>query len=281
MDKKVVLSIAAHGDDAEFKAGGTLARLADEGHDVYLVIATDNDRGSLRMSAGELRAAAEREAEGSAAALGARGVFLLGYTDGDLCDARPSRLRGQLMHLIRQLKADVIFSWDPFVPFEDHPDHRAVAWATSDAAAFAHFPLYHAEHLAEGLEPHRVSEWYWYSKANWQTNKLVDTTDTIERKLQALYAYSSQMVLTVDEFLGEARAAGVDEARLAGIDPTQFEPLIEVGVRAADARTGAKLGCAYAEAFRYVCLEPPEILAEIPEIPGVAENPRDLESDPC
>ena len=271
MDKKVVLSIAAHGDDAEFKAGGTLARLAAEGHDVYLVIATDNDRGSLRMSAGELRAAAEREAEGSAAALGARGIFLLGYTDGDLCDVRPSILRGQLMRLIRQLKADVIFSWDPFAPFEDHPDHRAVAWATSDAAAFAHFPLYHAEHLAEELEPHRVSEWYWYSKANWRTNKLVDITDTIERKLQALYAYSSQMVLTVDESLGEARAAGVDEARAAGIDPTQFEPLIEMGVRAADAKTGAELGCAYAEAFRYVRLEPPEILVETL---GVSETRR-------
>ena len=256
MSKGVVLSIAAHGDDAEFKAGGTLARLAAEGYDVYLAIGTENDRGSLRMSAGELRAVARKEAEGSAAALGARGVFMLGYTDGDLCDVQPSLLRGQLMRLIRHLKADVIFSWDPFAPFEDHPDHRAIAWAASDAAAFAHFPLYHPEHLEEGLEPHRVREWYWYSKANWQTNKLVDTTDYIERKLQALYAYRSQMVLTVDEFLGEARAAGVDEARLAGIDPTQYEPLIEMGVRASDARFGAEMGCAYAEAFRYARLEP-------------------------
>lgn len=271
MDKKVVLSVAAHGDDAEFKAGGTLARMAAEGHDVYLVIATDNDRGSLRMSAGDLRAVARQEAEGSAAALGARGVFLLGHTDGDLCDVQPSLLRGQLMRLIRQLKADVIFSWDPFAPFEGHPDHRAVAWAASDAAAFAHFRLYHAEHLAEGLEPHRVSEWYWYSKANWRTNKLVDTTDHIERKIQALYAYKSQMVLTVDEFLGEARAAGVDEAQLAGIDPTQFERLIDVGVRAADAKTGAELGSTYAEAFRYERLELPKILAEIL---GVSELPR-------
>lgn len=262
MSQKVVLSIAAHGDDAEFMAGGTLAKLAAAGHDVYLVIATDNDRGSLRLSAGELKAIARPEAEAAATALGAKGVFMLGYVDGDLCDVKSTVLRGQLMRLIRQLKADVIFSWDPFAPFEGHPDHRAVAWAASDAAAFAHFPLYHPEHLDEGLEPHRVSEWYWYSKANWQTNKLVDTTGYIERKLQALYAYKSQMVLTIDEFLGEARAAGVGETQLAGIDPTQYEPLIEMGVRAADAKTGAKLGSAYAEAFRYERLEAHPIFTE-------------------
>jgi LmbE family N-acetylglucosaminyl deacetylase len=256
MQKKVVFSVAAHGDDAEFRAGGTLARMAVEGHDVYLCIATDNDRGSFRMSAEELRAVARSEAEGSAAALGAKGVFLLGYSDGDLCDVKPSVLRGQVMRLIRQLKADVIFSWDPFAPFEGHPDHRAIAWATSDAAAFAHFNLYHPEHLEQGLAPHRVSEWYWYSKADWQTNKLVDTTDTIERKLQALYAYKSQMVLTIDEFLGEAQAGGVGKAKLAKIDAERYESLIETGVRTVDGRTGAELGTAYAEAFRYERLEP-------------------------
>jgi len=261
MSKKVILSVAAHGDDAEFLAGGTLARLAAEGHDVYLCIATDNDRGSFRMSAEELRAVARSEAEGSAVALGAKGVFLLGYTDGDLCDVKPSALRGQVMRLIRQLKADVIFSWDPFAPFENHPDHRAIAWATSDAATFAHFPLYHSEQLEEkkGLQPHRVSEWYWYSKVHWQTNKLVDITDYTERKLQALYAYKSQMVLTVDEFLEEARAAGVDEEQLAGIDPTQYEPLIEMGIRARDSKMGREVGATYAEAFRYERLEPPPI----------------------
>ena len=84
-------------------------------------------------------------------------------------------------------------------------------------------------------------------------------TDYIERKLQALYAYKSQMVLTVDEFLEEARAAGVDEAQLAGIDPTQYEPLIEMGIRARDGKMGTELGATYAEAFRYEHLEPPSI----------------------
>ena len=257
---KTVLSVAAHGDDAEFMAGGTLARLATEGHDIYLAIATDNDRGSFRLSAEALKAIASPEAEAAAAALAAKGVFMLGYTDGDLCDVQPSVLRGQVMRLIRQVKADIIFSWDPFSPFEGHPDHRAIAWAVSDAAAFAHFPLFHPEHLEQGLELHRVSEWYWYSKAGWQTDKLVDISETMDAKLEALYAYDCQMVLTLDEFLDEARAAGVDQDKLAAIDPTDFRPWIEMAMRSVHGKLGAEIGVAYAEAFRYERLEGPAFL---------------------
>lgn len=257
--KKVILSVAAHGDDAEFMAGGTLAKMVAEGHDLYQLIATDNDRGSYRLSARELKALARPEAEEAAKVLGARGVFLLGYQDGSLCDVPASTLRGQVMYHIRKLKANVIFSWDPFAPFENHPDHRALALAVSDAASFSALPLFHPEQLAEGLQPQRVSEWYWYSKAHWETNQRVDITATIERKIQALYAYRCQMALTIDDLLGEARAMGVDESRLAGIDPEQFEPLIDLGLRANDARIGAEAGCDYAEAFRYQSIELPEI----------------------
>jgi LmbE family N-acetylglucosaminyl deacetylase len=251
MSGKVVLSVAAHGDDAEFFAGGTLAKMADDGHDVYLAIATHNDRGSFRLTAEELRACAQPEAEAAAKALGAKGVFMLGYVDGDLGDEKQTVLRGKIMRLIRQLQADIIFCWDPFAPFEDHPDHRAVAWATSDAATFAHFPLYHPEHLAEGLQPYRVTERYWYSKARWQTNKLVDFTDYMDRKLQALYGYQCQMILTLDDLLASARAAGVDESRLSAIDSQDFKPWIDAAMRSQYGKFGEELGTQYAEAFRY------------------------------
>jgi LmbE family N-acetylglucosaminyl deacetylase len=259
MDKKVILSIAAHGDDAEFMAGGTLAKMVDEGHDLYLLIATGNERGSYRLSEPDLKAIARPEAEASARVLGAQDVLMLGYRDGDLCDVPASTLRGQLMHHIRKLRADVIFSWDPFAPFENHPDHRTLALAASDASCFSAMPLFHPEQLAQGLQPQRVTEWYWYSKAHWETNLRVDITATIERKIRALYAYRCQMVLTIDDLLAEARAMGVEQSRLAGIDAEQFEPLIDLGLRANDARVGVELGCAYAEAFRHQMIELPEI----------------------
>jgi LmbE family N-acetylglucosaminyl deacetylase len=259
INKKVILSVSAHGDDAEFMAGGTLARLVDEGHDLYMLIATNNDRGSHRLSALELNAIALPEAEAAAKVLGAIGVFLLGYRDGDLCDVPITTLRGQIMYYIRKLRADVIFCWDPFAPFENHPDHRTLALATSDASSFSALPLFHPEHLSEGLDPQRVCEWYWYSKVHWETNKWVDISATIERKIRALYAYKCQMVLTIDDLLGEARSMGIDEARLVGIDAEHFEPLIDLGLRANDAKTGSEMGCEYGEAFRFQTIELPEI----------------------
>jgi len=260
--KRVILSVAAHGDDAEFMAGGTLAQMVDEGHELYMLIATDNDRGSYRLSAEELKAVARPEAEAAGQVLGAKGVFLLGYQDGDLCEVPQVTLRGRIMYYIRKLRADIIFCWDPFAPFEDHPDHRAVALAASDASSFSAMPLFHPEHLAEGLRPQRVREWYWYSKVHWETNKRVDITATIERKLQALYAYESQMVLTIEDLLDEARVLGVDDSRLDGIDPTQYQPLIEMGLRANDAKIGAENGARYAEAFRHRTLEMPDVFEQ-------------------
>jgi N,N'-diacetylchitobiose non-reducing end deacetylase len=259
MKQKTILSIAAHGDDAEFMAGGTLAKLTDEGHDLYMLIATDNDRGSYRISAEELKRIARSEAEAAAKVLGAKEVFMLGYRDGDLCEVPATILRGQVMYYIRKLRADLIFCWDPFAPFENHPDHRVLAFAASDASSFSSMPLFHPEHFTEGLQPQRVTEWYWYSKSHWETNKQIDISTTIDRKIRALFAYHCQMVLTIDDLLGEARAMGVEESHLADIDSSRFEPLIDIGIRANDAKIGSQVGLDYAEAFRYQTIELPAI----------------------
>ncbi len=55
--RKRVLVFEAHGDDMEFTAGGTIAKFADRGHEVTLVVATDNDKGSFDLTADQLRAA--------------------------------------------------------------------------------------------------------------------------------------------------------------------------------------------------------------------------------
>jgi hypothetical protein len=67
------------------------------------------------------------------------------------------------------------------------------------------------------------------------------------------------MVLTIDDLLGEARAMGVEESQLAAIDSNHFEPLIDIGLRANDAKIGSEVGCEYAEAFRYQTIELPAI----------------------
>ena len=50
---KRVLVIVAHADDMEFMAGGTIAKMADLGYDIREVIATNNERGTLRLGSGQ------------------------------------------------------------------------------------------------------------------------------------------------------------------------------------------------------------------------------------
>ena len=44
---KVVLALVPHPDDAEFYAGGLLAKLAAEGARVHIVVTSDGRRGSF------------------------------------------------------------------------------------------------------------------------------------------------------------------------------------------------------------------------------------------
>jgi len=252
---KRVLVFEAHGDDMEFFAGGTIARFTDAGHDVTLVCATDNDKGSFEMSAEELRAARDRELQDAAAVLGIRKVIPLGYSDGDLAyQAPPQKLRGEFMRIIRQEKPDVVFTWDPFTPYEGHPDHRAVAVAANEAANFAHFPLYYPEQLQEGLEPHYVGEQWYFAKSPRDQNKFVDIDATIDRKVEALCKHVSQMVLTVMSLQYDLRASGLNVPALDELDPHDYRGVIERQMRAAGRAVARRSGlsCTYAEGFRRV-----------------------------
>ena len=62
------LVVTAHPDDAEFLAGGTIARLCDMGLEVTLCVATSGDKGTRDGSLRPQELAAIREAEQRAAA---------------------------------------------------------------------------------------------------------------------------------------------------------------------------------------------------------------------
>jgi LmbE family N-acetylglucosaminyl deacetylase len=267
---KRVLVFEAHGDDMEFAAGGTIAKFAALGHEVTLVVATDNDKGSFELSADELRAARDREIHGAAGILGVQKVITLGYSDGELAyQATPKDLRGTFMRIVREVKPHITFTWDPFTPYEGHPDHRAVAVAASEAATFAHFPLYYPEQLTGGLEPHYVAEQWFFAKAPRDVNKYVDIDDYMDKKVEALNRHESQMVLTLADMQYGVRASGLDVPVLADLDPHDYAATIErlqKGIARAVARRSG-LGCTYAEGFRRTRYSGIEGLAKDQQIP--------------
>ncbi len=250
---KTVLVIVAHADDMEFMAGGTIARMADMGYAVHEVIATNNERGTLdpEWSPRFTADARREEARRGAKALGVDpDIEFLDYEDGRLSETPLNVLRERFMRTIRRLRPDVLFTWDPFAPYENHQDHRAVAWAAMEAASFSHFPLYHPEHRDEGLEPHFVGEQYFFAKVPRDVNKAVDISGHVERKIEALCQHVSQMELTVAELQVQLAASGLDLPPLRDADPQDYRPVIETMIRTWAAGAGRRHGMASAEEFR-------------------------------
>ena len=87
-----LVSFHAHPDDEAIATGGTLARAADEGHRVVLVVATKGEHGEVDdgfLDDGESLAERRvRETQDAARILGVARVEFLGYTDSGMAGHR-------------------------------------------------------------------------------------------------------------------------------------------------------------------------------------------------
>jgi len=191
-----VLVVAAHPDDIEFGAGGTIARWVNEGAEIGYLVATRGDKGSDDPDAdlAELVARREREQRDAAAELGVATVDFLDEPDGLV---QPTLdLRERITRAIRVARPEVVMSHDPTVLFVNnewvnHPDHRAVGQVTVDAVfPTARDPLNFPQHRGAGLAPWKVAELFLWSTN--EANQLVDIGDTLDRKIAALAHHASQ-----------------------------------------------------------------------------------------
>ena len=258
MSKKVLV-ITAHPDDAEFFAGGTLVKMVAAGAVVTTLIATNGDKGSFALDATRLAETRRMEALRAAGVLGVQEVVFLDHHDGELDQLSPGCLREQFVRAIRERRPDVLFTFDPFAPFEDHPDHRAVAEAAMEAVSFAAFPLYHPDQIAEGLGPHSVGEKYFFAKHPIHANKTVDISGTLQTKIAAVLEHKSQVAFLIEEVVRQAAAGEVDissfvpQDATGGGGPAQVIASVIEGRARAD---GASADIPFAERFRYVRLSP-------------------------
>jgi LmbE family N-acetylglucosaminyl deacetylase len=195
---KVILGVAAHPDDLEFSAAGTVAKLIAEGATGYFFILTNANKGSAdrNMLPDQVRDQRREEQRQAAKVLGLTDVFFGDYEDGMLeCTLD---LKRDVARIIRTVKPDVVFTMDPTFAYSaehnfiNHPDHRAAGQATLDAVyPLARDHLSFPELLAEGLEPHKVST---VLLTNFDSqNYRVDISNHLETKLKALAAHVSQL----------------------------------------------------------------------------------------
>ena len=189
--------IFAHPDDVDFSAAGTAAKWAKHGSEVVYVILTSGNAGSHEagMTAEDLARIRRAEQEAAAKVVGVKTCVFLGYPD---CILEPTlELRKELVRLIRRYKPQVVVCGDPRAYFYgdtyiNHPDHRAAAVAAIEAVFPAvELNLLYPDLLEEGLTGHKVN--YVYIGTREDPNCFIDTTETIETKIEALRHHKSQL----------------------------------------------------------------------------------------
>jgi LmbE family N-acetylglucosaminyl deacetylase len=191
-DQADVLVIAAHPDDSEFGAAGTVALWVQAGRRVTYVVCTSGEKGTSDPSLTPELLAPIREEEQRAAArtLGVQEVVFLRRPDQGLEDT--AEFRKLIVRMIRTVRPSIVMTSDPYRRYIWHRDHRIIGQVVLDAVfPFARDHLSYPDLLAEGLAPHKVQELYFWGAED--INRRLDITATFDLKIAALRCHKTQV----------------------------------------------------------------------------------------
>ena len=216
-----LLAIAAHRDDVELLCGGTLAKVAAQGYRTGILDLTRGEMGT--DGSADLRG---QEADAAATILGVTARRNAGFPDAGL--ENTPETRAHVASFIRAFRPRVVI-----LPFMEgrHPDHRIASQLGYDAcfmAGLAKLPIPGPPH-----RPIKILYALAYRENAMKPTFVVDITEQIDTKMQAVEAYDSQ-------FRGKTWGGEVF--------PGGDRPLYEQ-VRMHAARYGALIRTAYGEPF--------------------------------
>lgn len=175
-----LLAIAAHPDDAELLCGGTLLRAADQGRRTGILDLTGGESGSWG-SAGVRAQEAARAAE----ILGLAERRTVGLPDSALVNTPETR--ALVAAHLRALRPGVVILHGPG---GRHPDHRVARELAYDACFVA--GLKNAPIDGEPYRPPKLIYCLAYDETHTAPTFVVDISEQMERKLDAIWAFGSQ-----------------------------------------------------------------------------------------
>ena len=173
--------IAPHNDDEILGAGGTMAKLAKQGHEVIVCEVTAGDLGN------EMVQLQKREAIASHELIGVQTHFMDLPVVG-LHEMRTAEINAAFQEHLLELRPDVVFL--PHIG-DMHIDHRMTVEAAMVALRPVTFPALKAIYAYETL-----------SETDWNTptvnnafipTMFVDITDEIDTKLRAMECHRTQL----------------------------------------------------------------------------------------
>ena len=189
---KVLAAIQPHSDDVPLFAAGTVAKLVAEGYIGCLIRMTNDEKAGRGATTGEIVLNNERDNDAVAAALGLTKVFNLNYRNHRMDNESRQEIRGRLIHIFRLMKVDTIVCYDPWGHYEENPDHYVTGQVVESASWMAGSSRDYVEQLEGGLNPHGVSEKYYFARGPQLVNRIVDISGSIDRKVECNRANVTQ-----------------------------------------------------------------------------------------
>ena len=233
MHARRLMAVLAHPDDESLGVGGTLARSAAEGVEVFLLTATRGDSGRYRGSRcgdarhpGPLALAKIREEELRAAAsvLGVREVSLLDYRDQHLDRANPRQAIAGIAGHLRRVRPDVVVTFGPDGAY-GHPDHIAISQFTTAAVVAAADSSFACDSV-EAAPPHAVPKLYYlaWPESTWAAYQaavrtMSTTVDGVERQATPWPDWAITTVIDTRAFSARVwRAIACHESQIAAYE---------------------------------------------------------------
>ena len=229
-----LMAVLAHPDDESLGVGGTLAKYASEGVDVFLLTATRGDAGRFRghrsddhQHPGRLALAEIRVAElrAAAAVLGLREVSLLDYPDLQLDRAQPRDAVERIVRHLRRIRPDVVVTFGPDGAY-GHPDHIAISQYTTAAIVAAADAGFACDEGDATMRPHSVTKLYYlaWPASTWRAyqtavHKLTTTVDGVERQATPWPDWAITTVIDTSQMWATVwRAVSCHESQLAAYE---------------------------------------------------------------
>ena len=171
--KKIILAVSAHPDDMELEAGGTLAKFAKKGYDVYHLVLTSGYKDNFSISVQQRI----DEANDVAKILGIKEVIFMDCQDTNL--SCTGDMVTAVDQIVSKINPSVVISHHPF---DSHQDHKAAAEIMF--AVSRHGNVKNV--LSSSPLPYRPNIFAF------RPQFFVDISSTIELKIKAIEAYHSQ-----------------------------------------------------------------------------------------
>ena len=197
-NKKRVLVVAPHPDDETLGVGGTIAKYSAQGDEVFVL-----------MVSGHLPPIFSRKAYEETVSEAYSAFNVLGVKKSEFLEIPATMIGDQPLHEVNGRISKVVNDFNPHIvlcPYPDrHIDHRLVF----DSVMVATRPVGVGKDIEIVAAYETLSETHWnapHIEPNFTPNWVVDISDHISKKLNALECYKSQ----ISEFPGPRSIEAVE-----------------------------------------------------------------------